>query len=321
MKVLIVADVPGWAYERRALALQKYAPEDISVDVCYIAGGMPAYARMDYNEYDLIFNLDYSSVFHVEHRLKKSGCLKPFVVSYNRDSKSNRWKDMGAFLKANRNGFVIINNLDRFETLNRPERTCNISNGVDLEQWYSFLPVEQRPVHALWCGSSGRNKGKGWNEVLRPLETMLDDKGLKSSFRPFHDNTPLKDWAFPPDQQRQWYNCGAVYVSASESEGTPNTILEAMASGCVPVCTNVGNIREMGVDRENCVIVDRNPESFMEGILYALTNMKRMSKAAQETMWGWSYGSPGNRAQVYFDLFRRIVEDGVNSVKPFSYMD
>jgi len=35
-KLLAIADVRGWAYDRRAQALKKYAPDDFEVDIAYI---------------------------------------------------------------------------------------------------------------------------------------------------------------------------------------------------------------------------------------------------------------------------------------------
>ena len=42
----------------------------------------------------------------------------------------------------------------------------------------------------------------------------------------------------------------------SRSEGLPTTMLEAMACGCVPVVSNVGNIRDVARNAENAFLID-----------------------------------------------------------------
>lgn len=63
-----------------------------------------------------------------------------------------------------------------------------------------------------------------------------------------------------PHQDRE--HMGALFrgsqvaVSVSEHDGTPNTLLEAMACGCFPVAGNIESIREWLRDGENGLLVD-----------------------------------------------------------------
>jgi glycosyltransferase involved in cell wall biosynthesis len=52
------------------------------------------------------------------------------------------------------------------------------------------------------------------------------------------------------------YRQSQVYVSLSSHDGTPNTLLEAMAFGCLPVCGDIESIREWITDKENGLLVD-----------------------------------------------------------------
>jgi glycosyltransferase involved in cell wall biosynthesis len=47
-----------------------------------------------------------------------------------------------------------------------------------------------------------------------------------------------------------------VSVSVSEHDGTPNSLLEAMAIGCLPVCGDIESIREWIHNGENGILVD-----------------------------------------------------------------
>lgn len=59
---------------------------------------------------------------------------------------------------------------------------------------------------------------------------------------------------------------GRVFVIASESEGTPFALIEAMASGLVPVVTNVGTIGELVHDGVNGRLVAGDPGAIAAAI-------------------------------------------------------
>ncbi len=60
-------------------------------------------------------------------------------------------------------------------------------------------------------------------------------------------------------------------VSPSTHDGTPNTLLEAMACGCVPVAGDLESLREWITPGQNGLLVDPNdPQSIAQGILLAL---------------------------------------------------
>jgi len=62
-----------------------------------------------------------------------------------------------------------------------------------------------------------------------------------------------------------------VAVSPSTHDGTPNTLLEAMACGCFPVAGDIESLREWITSGENGLLVDpRQPRALAEAILRAL---------------------------------------------------
>jgi glycosyltransferase involved in cell wall biosynthesis len=72
-----------------------------------------------------------------------------------------------------------------------------------------------------------------------------------------------------------------VSVSPSTHDGTPNTLLEAMASGCFPVAGDLPSLREWIEDGENGLLCDaRSPESLAECIVRALRDPDLRSRAA-----------------------------------------
>ena len=295
----------GWAYFLRAKSLQKYAPPDFSVDI-FAYKDVP-WSRLD--NYDCWLNLEYAApVPRVRTR-------KPWIISFNSDSRRRRQYFPPVKQAAS---YIVFNNQEAFDYYGRPQNSCCISNGIDMELWYPETVITERPHRLLWCGSSGPTKGKGYAEIFQPLEQIAQQHGFETDFRPINDiNEKL---VRPYAAQRAWYSGGSYVLCASASEGTPGYFTEGVACGCVGVGVPVGNVLEWGRDRENCVLCERTPEAFIEALRYAREHRERLSAAGQRTIGeGWYYGEPGRRAAYFFNLFRRIIEG--KPPKPFSYMD
>lgn len=74
-----------------------------------------------------------------------------------------------------------------------------------------------------------------------------------------------------PGQMSILFRCSRVMVSVSEHDGTPNTLLEAMASGCLPVVGDIESLREWIQDGINGLLVDpADPEVLGSAIIRAL---------------------------------------------------
>ncbi|MBN2385832.1 MAG: glycosyltransferase family 4 protein [Anaerolineales bacterium] len=67
------------------------------------------------------------------------------------------------------------------------------------------------------------------------------------------------------------FRSAQVAVSPSTHDGTPNTLLEAMACGCFPVAGDLESIREWIVPGENGLLIDpADPQALAQAILNAL---------------------------------------------------
>jgi glycosyltransferase involved in cell wall biosynthesis len=74
----------------------------------------------------------------------------------------------------------------------------------------------------------------------------------------------------------------AVSVSPSTHDGTPNTLLEAMACGCFPVAGDLPSIREWVTDGENGLLIDpRDERSLAAAVLRALDDDGLRARAAE----------------------------------------
>jgi hypothetical protein len=76
------------------------------------------------------------------------------------------------------------------------------------------------------------------------------------------------------------YKRSLLFVSPSIHDGTPNSMLEAMACGCFPVVGDIESMREWVISGDNGFLVDASsPHSLADGIIAALENPALVSRA------------------------------------------
>ncbi len=79
------------------------------------------------------------------------------------------------------------------------------------------------------------------------------------------------------------YRSAQVMVSPSTHDGTPNSLLEAMATGVYPVCGDLDSIREWITPGTNGSLVDpSDPDALASAIIAGLQNAKLRKSAADE---------------------------------------
>lgn len=91
----------------------------------------------------------------------------------------------------------------------------------------------------------------------------------------------------PQGKLADLYRRAHVVVSPSTHDGTPNTLLEAMACGCFPVAGDIESIREWLKDGENALMVDPgDPQALAAAIIQALRNadLRRSAREANRKL-------------------------------------
>jgi glycosyltransferase involved in cell wall biosynthesis len=82
------------------------------------------------------------------------------------------------------------------------------------------------------------------------------------------------------DEMAKLFRLAMISVSPSIHDGTPNSLLEAIACGCFPVAGDVDSIREWIEDGVNGLLCDaKNPDSQADAILRALGDEKLREQA------------------------------------------
>jgi glycosyltransferase involved in cell wall biosynthesis len=102
------------------------------------------------------------------------------------------------------------------------------------------------------------------------------------------------------EHMAELFRRAVVSVSPTVHDGSPNSLLEAMASGCYPVVGNIESVREWIVDGESGSYWDlRDGRSLADEVLAALANPALRRRAAVI-----------NRATIVSRASRRLVESG-----------
>lgn len=196
---------------------------------------------------------------------------------------------------------VVVNNLAAWQALPRDEKIWHINNGVNLDVFRMLAPAESRSRKVLWCASRYHRDLKGYDELIVPLFDSLAARGIECEAMLV--DSMATGGKKRPREMAAWYNSGAVYVIASAQEGTPNTGLEAAASGCTLVSTAVGNMPELIRSGENGYLVERGIGALRDGVLQGLENYPRLQRALQKDIRAWDWSQ---RVEPYFRVFEKI---------------
>jgi len=172
--------------------------------------------------------------------------------------------------------------------LNPKANAETIATSVDAEK-FNFSEYERPKTIITVSGTDNHQRlmVKGLDR-FRELATCLPEfefiiigatDGVKSCFEPLPANLTL----LPPqqfDQLAQHYEHASFYAQLSRSEGLPNALCEAMLCGCIPVGTNVGDIK-ITIGNAGLTIDDWKPEVLVDYIRLNHNNIQLRNLARE----------------------------------------
>src|SRR4029453_9404436 len=113
----------------------------------------------------------------------------------------------------------------------------------------------------------------GEGDCRKSLETLVASLGLGAHVRLVG--------AVPHERLYIWYSAAAVFCLASEQEGWPNVLMEALACGIPVIATPVGGIPEIIVSEEIGLLTERQEPEISAAIRQAFDKQWRSEKIVQ----------------------------------------
>jgi len=194
---------------------------------------------------------------------------------------------------------------------NYPPPTKVIEDGVDLEFFkprnLERLTDIDRDLLIGWTGNSqwgtwvdGKDH-KGFLTIIQPAVAALRAEGLPVQGKYIDRNVN----GIPFQEMPDYYNSIDVLLCASDIEGTPNTVLEAMACGLPVISTDVGIVPEVfGELQKGLIVPARDVTSFKESIRRMVTKPQLREQLSLENLasiQGWSWPAKTKKWAVFFD--------------------
>ncbi len=142
----------------------------------------------------------------------------------------------------------------------------------------------------------------GEGEQQQSLEKQIADLKLKEKV------TLLGLLA--PDSISQWLKAADIFVHPSQNEGTPNVLLEAMASGLPVVASKVGGIPELIQDNTEGLLFESGSKKELKEKLNRLIQNKQLQKVLAENApkkISTHYDSWENQAKKLLALYEQLL--------------
>ena len=288
-RIAIIADVRGWAWDRKARALQQHLGDEFDLSTHYLYDRHPDAVPAGVDLYHT-FEVFQSSLLpegapyvtgitaHVWPGLEER-CGRMALL---------RWAMLAEAFHAN----SVLLQREAEERLGRPVAYC--PNGVDETFFRRLRPAPADRLVVGWVGKPNPRKGA---DIVRQA-CALAGVELCTVERTYRN-------ALSADDMREFYQGCNVVAVASDMDGTPNHALEGAACGCAVLGNRIGNLPEF-IDGQNGVLVERS----VAGLVAALQTLSpadavRMGEAARATVeraWSWRV-----MAKNYGDMWRAAL--------------
>lgn len=249
-RILIIADVPHWIFERHALTLKEGLKEDFQIEVAY--HGDP----IDENQFDLIYPLEWNLVppHLITNPLKWVTGIRSHISWNGRNPEEFRWIIREKFQRVHAVSERLVDEVTRFRA-----DVSYLTHGIDRLRFEpGDLPFRnQGSIRVGWAGNR-RSPAKGFEEFVEPLGSI---QGVELVFCGYSDTL------ISHDEMRDFYESIDVYVCSSSTEGNNNSLLEAASMARAIVTTDVGTVPEFLGNEHSALIVKREIEAFKAAVI------------------------------------------------------
>ena len=283
MRILFIADVPNWCFDKMGKALQKYGKNEYTIKY----GRKDKYksAFKDCDKFDLIL---YPVDVRPDYILKFKPPKEKLIMLIRSDVFKTTQKKRIDFY-ANRE--ILSNRCDKFFMANNTLKDLFESR---YEGKFYYAPggydsdtfkYEKKNWHtSLVVGWAGSRKNFGSNiRGIGIIEEACKIAGCE--FKPAYREDKWRT----PEEMAAYYKEIDVFVDLYTAPGRQNGLLEAGACGCPIIGIDAGISREL-IGSDNGLIIQRRTRNLVFAINRIRDNLNRYSNNISkevETNWKW----------------------------------
>lgn len=317
MKILLIADVPNWAWDHKANALIRNLKNHVDkIDKIFISE-----FRSDIlNKFDLFHFFGWIRAIPYANKSTVGISSYNYRVKYWKEAK----KSLKKFLGVSAVSKDIFNNL---KENNLNNNIAYLPNGVDEEIFY---PKKIKNNNKFTIGWVGQPTNGILSKEYNTSNLNFDQHGYTNIFKPlikkFENNNKIifkelsntYENAIPHPKMNDFYNSCDCIIHTGYLTGTPNPIFEAASCAIPVVSTKIGEAINMIEDGVNGYLIDsysnkqeaeNTINKFVEKLTFLSKNrdmLNFMGEKGREIIlkdWTWK-----KRALDYLPFFRRYCD-------------
>ena len=307
-RVLLVADVRGWAFDQNEQDMAKYLKADFDFDFWYVSDYQKDGVLPDFGLYDAVF-VPYHR-WGIDDVLPWDRLLGSLRARWFAPEAPGPATDADVALVNQFRGFHVVTR-DNFDDIkDRCPGAVYLTNPIDMTRFPE--PGQYDEVVACWSGNARHYNSlhqdvKGFHPIVKPA---CRKAGVPLVYAEYHTNR------LTFEEMPAFYRKANIVLCASLYEGASNSVMEAMASGCAAILTPVGNAVEMHekqmarFGRSGIVLVERDEDVFVETLLALkdkpglVKEMGLLNRQSIQDDWSWERWAPG-----YRDFFRMAMTE------------
>lgn len=252
-RILLIADIPQWAFHTLANAIREHSSDRYDFDILFGS----ELAGFDDAQYDLIHVLFETETRHLPFLRGNARVLKSVYSHYWQEEGLSPMDFYSAHLREAH--AVSVPNallLSALQDLPVPVFLC--PEGLDTSFFTPPHHPRSGPVVAGWAGNPDR--------PIKRIELLKEACDGVCELR-------LTDGRHSPQDMVDFYRTIDVIACSSKAEGSPRPLMEGMACGCFPVSFDVGIAAQL-IDhgRNGLLVRDESVAGMRAAIAWCVTH-------------------------------------------------